>query len=360
MKKAFISDCEGPISKNDNAFEITSHFVPQGAKLFAVISRYDDILADVLKKPGYKAGNTLKLTLPFLKAYNVTDRKMQRFSIQSLVLILNAKDTLRYVRDVAYAFIVSTSYGHFIKAVCEALKFPFENTYCTNVSIDKYSMTEEEKAVLKRFAKEISQMPIIEIPSKAKSLHDFPENHRKIIQRLDEIFWKEIANMNSGKIFYEVNPIGGEEKAKAVKDAAERVGIDLAEVMYVGDSITDMEAFRLVKENDGLTVSFNGNQYAIKNAEIAVLSENSIVTAIIADVFCRFGKQQALNMVENWNSEALKKSLVNQALLRRLFKLYSKELPKVKIITSKNMESLSKESNDFRKKVRGEAVGKLG
>jgi len=360
MKKIFISDCEGPISKNDNAFEMTSHFVPNGDKLFAVISRYDDVLADVVKKLGYKAGYTLKLILPFLKAYDVADQKMREFSAQNLILIPNAKDTLQYVRKMAHAFIVSTSYEHYIKALCQALNFPYENTYCTKVNIDKYHMTEREKDRLKKLTKEISQMSTIETPSGAKSLNDFPEEHRKTIQRLDEIFWKEIANMESGKCFYDVNPVGGEEKADAVKEAAERAGADLSSVMYVGDSITDVEAFKLAKENRGLTVSFNGNQYAVKNAEIAVLSENSIVTAIIADAFCRFGKRGTLSLMENWSREALKKSHVNQTLLNRLFMLYPSELPKIKIITSENMEVLIKESSKFRKKVRGEAIGRLG
>ena len=360
MKKAFISDCEGPISKNDNAFEVTSHFVPNGDKLFVAISRYDDVLADILKKPGYKAGDTLKLIIPFLKTYGATDRKMREFSAQSLVLIQNVKDTLQYTRNIAHAFIVSTSYEHYIRALCQALNFPYENTYCTRLSIDKYRTTEEEKNTLKELAKEISQTLVIEIPPGAKSLNDFPEKHRKTIQRLDEIFWKEISNMESGKIFQEVNPIGGREKADAVKDAAERVGVDLADAMYVGDSITDAEAFRLVKENDGLAVSFNGNQYAVRNAEIAVLSENSIVTAIIADAFCRLGKQETVSLVEDWSRERLKKSLVSPILLNRLFELYPKGLPKVKIITSENMEILAKESSEFRKKVRGEAIGRLG
>lgn len=360
MKKVFISDCEGPISKNDNAFEITSHFVPNGDKLFTVISRYDDVLADVIKKPRYKAGYTLKLILPFLKACAVTDQKMREFSAQNLILIPNVRDTLQYVRNVAHAFIVSTSYEHYIKALCQALNFPYENTYCTKVNIDKYHMTAGEKNSLKKLTREISQMSIIEMPAGVKSLSDLPGECRKTIQRLDEIFWKEIANMESGKIFYEVNPVGGEEKADAVKEAVERAGADLSGVMYVGDSITDVEAFKLVKEKCGLTVSFNGNQYAIKNAEIAVLSENSIVTAIIADAFCRFGKRGTLSLMENWSREALKRSNVNQTLLNRLFVLYPSELPKVKIITSENMEVLIKGSSEFRKKVRGEAIGRLG
>ncbi|MFQ6074292.1 MAG: hypothetical protein ACE5KC_03635, partial [Candidatus Bathyarchaeia archaeon] len=68
-QRVFISDCEGPISKNDNAFELATHFIPEGDSFFTLISRYDDILADIVKKPGYKAGDTLKLILPFLKAY---------------------------------------------------------------------------------------------------------------------------------------------------------------------------------------------------------------------------------------------------------------------------------------------------
>ncbi len=130
--------------------------------------------------------------------------------------------------------------------------------------------------------------------------------------------------------------------------------------MYVGDSITDDEAFRLVERKGGLTVSFNGNQYAVKNAEIAVLSENSIVTAVIAEVFLRLGKSEALNLVKNWNRKALEKSTVNQNLLNRLFKAYPGRLPKAKIITDQNMETLAEESSKFRNKVRGEAIGGLG
>ncbi len=360
MKRVFISDCEGPISKNDNAFEITSHFVPDGDKLFTVISKYDDVLADVLKRPNYKAGDTLKLILPFLKAYDVTDKKVSKFSAQNLVLISNVKDTLDYVRNIADAFIVSTSYEHYMKALCQALAFPYENTYCTTLNIDKYAVTEKEKTRLKEIAREIAQMSIIEIPPEAKSIKDFSERDQETIRRLDEIFWKEIASMDSGSILAEVNPVGGSEKAEAVEDAVRRAGATLADVMYVGDSITDVEAFRLVKDSGGLAVSFNGNQYAIKNAEIAVVSKNSLVTAVIVDVFVRFGKQKTLSIVETWNRETLKQSPVNQTLLTSLFKLYSRELPKVKIITSENMEILAIESSEFRKKVRGEAIGRLG
>jgi energy-converting hydrogenase A subunit R len=318
------------------------------------------VLADVVKRRGYSAGSTLKLVLPFLKAYNVTDRKMAEFSAQNLILIAGSEDTLRHVRGVAEAFIVSTSYEHYIRALCQAVGFPFENTYCTRLSIDKYAVTAQEKARLKELAKEISAMPIITIPSTAKSLKDLPEKDQATVERLDEIFWREIAGMSCGKILSEVTTIGGGQKAEAICDAVRRAGASLADVMYVGDSITDVEAFRLVRDSGGLTVSFNGNNYAVKNAEVAVLVENSVLTAIIADVFCRHGKQQILKVASNWNHKSLRNSVILPSLLDRLFALYPKTLPKVQIVTAENMETLSRESSEFRKKVRGEAVGKLG
>ncbi|MGA9388034.1 MAG: HAD hydrolase family protein [Candidatus Bathyarchaeia archaeon] len=359
MKRVFISDCEGPISKNDNAFEVASQFIPNGNRLFSVISRYDDVLAEVLKRPSYKAGYTLKLILPFLKAYDLTDQKMQEFSANSLVLISNVKDMLQHVRSIAHAFVVSTSYEHYIRALCQALDFPFRNTYCTKVSIDKHYITKQERNRLKELAAEIAQMQMITIPPNVKSMEEFSHDDQRTIHRLDEIFWEKIANMESGRAYSEVNPMGGGEKAEAIEDVVRKLKVSLADAMYVGDSITDKEAFRLVRENRGLAVSFNGNQYAVSSAEIAVLSETSISTAIIADIFCRFGKKQALELAENWQKGKLNKSQVNRSLLERFFK-FNNNKSRVKIVTSRNVEKLARESNEFRRKVRGEAIGRLG
>jgi len=360
MKRAFISDCEGPISKNDNAFEITSHYVPNGDKLFTVISRYDDVLADILKRPGYRAGSTLKFVLPFLKAYDVTDREMQLFSARNLLLIQNSRNTLQHVRSIANAFIVSTSYEHYIRALCQTLDFPFENTYCTKLNLGKYRIAEAERLRLRKVADEIAQMPVFEIPSETKSLEDLSEKSRETVKRLDDIFLKELASMESGKMLSEVSPIGGSGKAAAVNDIAKKLGVKLADIIYVGDSITDEEAFKLVRENGGLTVSFNGNRYAVENAEIAVMSEDTTITAVIAEAFTRFGKEQTMKLTEKFTLEALEKASITPTLINQLAKSHPEGLPKVKNITSQNMETLAKESSDFRKKVRGEAVGRLG
>ena len=357
MKRLFISDCEGPISKNDNAFELASNFIPNGDKLFTNISKYDDVLADIMQKPGYSAGSTLKLILPFFKAYNITDKQMDEFSAKNIVLISDSQTTLHYVQAIADCFIVSTSYQHYIKALCKAVNFPFKNTYCTKVTLDKLAITPQEKERLKETAQEIAQMHLIEIPVTARTLDDFSYSDQAVIQRLDEIFWSLTPKMFIGKFLSDVVTIGGEQKAEAIRDAAKRLGADLADVMYVGDSITDIEAFKLVKDSGGLAVSFNGNRYAVENAQVAVISKSNIVTAAIADSFCKFGKEKAISTLQNWSYKALESSGVDSALLS---KLSVEGLPKAQIVTEKNMESLVKESSDFRKKVRGVAIGRLG
>ncbi|NLE04722.1 MAG: HAD hydrolase family protein, partial [Crenarchaeota archaeon] len=308
----------------------------------------------------YSAGGTLKLILPFFKAFDVTDKQMQEFSEQNIILIADTKDTLRQILDLTEAYIISTSYEHYIQALCKAISFPFQNTYCTRLQLDKYTLKEQEKTKLKEIAKEIASMPMINIPTNAKSLSDFSEKDQETINRLNQIFWTEIPSMSCGMIFSEINTIGGPQKAEAIKDIISKLNVPLSNVIYVGDSITDVEAFQLVKQNDGLAISFNGNSYAVKNAKIAVISENSIVTAIMADVFINHGKEAVYQIIQDWNRKALKRSIINPFLIGQLFALYTRGLPKVQILNAENMDLVAKESNEFRRKVRGHIIGRLG
>jgi energy-converting hydrogenase A subunit R len=359
-RKIFISDCEGPLSKNDNAFELTANFVPDGEKVFALVSRYDDVLADVLERPGYEAGTTLKLVVPFLKAYEVDDQAVRKYSEESLSLVPGAKGTLRFVSSKMHAFIISTSYQPYMSAFCDFTGFPIENTYCTKLSLDAYVISREEKERLKMFRKEIAAMPMIEIPKKAESLIAFSERDRKTIERLDRIFWQEILKMGSRTVLEEVNPVGGKEKAEAIKEIVATLDSGLSEVMHVGDSITDVASFQFVRDGGGLVISFNGNEYAVQEAEIAVLADNTIVTSILADVFNRSGRHGVTRLVEMWERSLLEKHSGNIEMLRELLKLYPEKLPEVEIVTDENREDLSRRSTVFRKKVRGEAVGRLG
>jgi len=344
MERVYITDCEGPLTKNDNAFEISAHFMPLGDRFFTLISRYDDILADILRRPDYNPGDTLKLILPFLKAHGVTDEMMKEFSRESLLLIPKADELIRSVKELMPSFIISTSYEHYISALCELTGFPFENTFSTKLSLNSYEIDEEEKKRLKELYDEILELNI-EIPENCKSFNELSIETREAVEKLDEIFWKEIAGMKIGRILKDVNPVGGSEKVKAIEDALERTGSSPENCMYVGDSITDAEPLRFVRENGGVSVSFNGNEYALREAEIAVISNRASVMLLLAKIFREYGKENLIEFVREF-PEALRES--------------SDEIVEIHILSSENFSEILRKSKEMRKKVRGEKIGSLG
>ena len=340
MGRQFNTDCEGPISKNDNALELSEFYIPGGRDFFSLVSKYDDYLADVEKKPGYKAGDTLKLILPFLKAFGATDEGMRQFSREHVLLVPGAGEALMNICAMMESFIISTSYEPYIDALCEVIGFPKDRAYSTRLSLDRYPLNEKERERLINLAQEIQKMGMIGWPEGAKGLGDLSPGDRDTIQTLNQIFWKEIPEMTLGKILSEVNPVGGKEKAHAVRLSLERTGNRLDEVFYVGDSITDVEAFEFVRGGGGVTLSFNGNRYALRSAESACLSQDASILAVLADVFRKEGREGLFERVDRGRGNP--------------------QFPKVCRITEENRVILTQESEAFRKKVRGVTIGSLG
>ncbi len=356
MRRQFNTDCEGPISKNDNAFELAQEFIPRGGEFFAKLSKYDDVLADIDKKPGYKSGDTLRLILPFFKAYGITDAGIREFSARNVLLVPGADAALRYIRDIMPAFIISTSYRPYINSLCELTGFPAENAYCTELAIDEYQIPQTEVGYLKELHDEILSLPIIEIPASADSRNDLDDGSITCVDRLDKIFWKEFPNMASGKLLEGVNPIGGFEKAEAIKKSCEKTGIQPSEVMYAGDSITDAEAMKLVKDVGGVAISFNGNRYAVESAEIACTSPNALILAALALAFKKDGAERVRALATKWDSEKIALENMMQASLPG----FSVEGINLCLIDDSDLEELVPRSENFRKTVRGKRIGRLG
>lgn len=288
-RRIFVSDCEGPITKNDNAAELADAFIPKGDRFFSKISLYDDYLAEVIRKPGYKAGDTLRLILPFFKAFGLDDKSMIKFSRHNIEMIPQADCMLREILDLVPAYIVSTSYAPYIRAVCDALGFPFKNTYSTSVSLDSYNLSTDEKTQLRDIHAQILDLPDFSIPSAATSADDLTEADRKTVSVLDEIFWSTLPRLEINRIINEVNPIGGREKAMAIEKIRDAEGADLRDVFYVGDSITDVDAFRLVRSGGGMALSFNGNDWAVKEASYAITAQTALPIGWLAMLFVNQG-----------------------------------------------------------------------
>ena len=347
FEKSFITDCEGPLTLNDNAFELSANFIENGDELFKILSLYDDYLVDVVKKEGYKAGNTLKLILPFFVSENLSNDDLIDFSQNHIFAVNDSKFLLSYLQKAMNTYIVSTSYGQYIEAISNYMGLPFENTFYTKVNLDNLTLTDEEIEKINEF--------------KALIL-DNPDDY----QLFDEIFFEEIVKMGIYDEIKKIDVVGGEGKKLAIDEIIERDGIDVNEILYIGDSITDVEPLDFARKNNGVSISFNGNEYPLRVAEIAIVSPSAITTAVIANVYINNDKNNVLKFIEDYNvSKDIEKLFddyeIDSEIKKEFFSTFDVEnYPLIQIISDENYEDILKVSKDMRNNIRGEDIGGLG
>jgi energy-converting hydrogenase A subunit R len=356
----FATDCEGPISKNDNALELAGHFLPQGELFFSRVSKYDDFLADVEKRPGYRAGDTLKLILPFFKAFGVTEKDMEAFSRDHILLLSRARETLNTISSLMPCYIISTSYTPYIRALCRAIGHPEEKAFSTAVPLDQFPILPLEKDKLKELEEEIAALPLFDWPADAGSLEDLEAQDRKCVERLNRIFWKDIASWGIGRLLTEITPVGGEEKALALKKISVLHNLPLSQAFYAGDSITDVQVFQEVNRAGGLTLAINGNAYAVREARMACLSGTTLPLAVLAETFNREGTEGALELAQTWGKSRLIAAGIKTDWVEALFPEGKPPAADLYILTDENRAQVGQKSSQFRKDVRGEVIGGLG
>ena len=347
FEKSFITDCEGPLTLNDNAFEIAAKFIENGDELFKTLSLYDDYLADVVKKENYKAGNTLKLILPFFVSENLKNKDMVDFSQNNIYSVSDSKLLLKYLKNVMNTYIVSTSYGQYIEAVSNYMEVPFENTFYTNVDVDSLTLNDDEIKKINEFKKLILENP-----------NDY--------ELFDDIFFTQISQMSIYEKIMEIEVVGGQGKKLAIDKIIERDGIDSDNMLYIGDSITDVEPLEFARANNGVSISFNGNEYPLKVAEIAIVSPSAIATAVIANIYAENDKGKVLKFIADYNDSNDLKELFNQynidlEIKEKFFDVFKNEnYPIIQLICDENYEEILKDSKYMRTNIRGEDIGGLG
>ena len=346
FEKSFITDCEGPLTLNDNAFELADNFIENGGDLFKILSLYDDYLVDVVKKPDYKAGNTLKLILPFFVVENLKNEDLIDFSRNNIYSVNDSKFLLEYLKETMNTYIVSTSYGQYIEAVSNYMDVPFENTFYTNVNVDELELTDDE---------------IEKINEYKNSILENPDDY----DLFDEIFFSEISEMGIYDKIREIEVVGGQGKKLAIDEIIERDAINTNEILYIGDSITDVEPLDFARKNNGISISFNGNEYPLKVAEIAIVSPSAIATAVIADIYARYDKNKVLEFIDDYNSTENMEKLfddcdIDDEIKKRFFSIFTNNYPLIQIITDENYENILNESKKMRNDIRGQDIGGLG
>ncbi len=312
MLKVICFDLEGPLSPQDNAYEITA-LIENGHKIFEVLSRYDDILT-IEGREGYEPGDTLSLIVPFLLYHGISERDIR--GVSDTAKIVDGVDyTVSKLKSLGWEiFVISTSYQQHAFNMGRRIRIPRDRIYCTKFPLDKYreeamgidfSLIEDvENDILKELypnpdnserTRKISFQEIF-VPNQSSALI-------RVKRRLDKFFYKDILKTGIGKFMKGVKVIGGQRKVDAVYKISERTGVPLSRIVAVGDSITDYKMLNEVRSKGGLSIVFNGNEYAIPYANIGMASSDMRFILVLLNAYMQGGREKVIETVNFWEKE---------------------------------------------------------
>lgn len=284
MEKLIFFDLEGPLSPQDNAYEVMG-LMDRGHEIFEVISRYDDLLALEGRKD-YEAGDTLSLIAPFLVYHNVKEEDIESVSSKA-VLVNGSRELIQKLMNAGWeVFVISTSYEQHAFNICDRLGVPRERIRCTSFPLNKYAeeFGEEDFGLLRKGEEDIL------------SLYP-PVDDDRIKERLDRLFFEDLPRSRIGSVITSMRVVGGQRKIEAMERIAGELGAGIGDSIVVGDSITDMKMLEYVKEKGGISVAFNGNQYAIPHSSIALATTDMRNLQRITDAWEEGGKTKVVERV---------------------------------------------------------------
>ncbi len=252
-------DLEGPLSLQDNAYELMKLF-PNGDRIFEVISRYDDLLA-LEEREDYEPGDTLALIVPFLILHNISEADITTLATKAS-LTGGATDLISQLQLSGWKiFCISTSYQQYAIYITQKLDIYAHNVACTSFPLDQFHKT---------LCKEDSEL-LQQAEEKILAMHPITDDDR-IKQSLDYFFWEELPTTDLGMAIKEVKPVGGRRKVAALNRFADKNTQPLSRWVVIGDSITDSRMLQAVDEAGGLAIAFNANEYALPYATMSLAS----------------------------------------------------------------------------------------
>ena len=120
------------------------------------------------------------------------------------------------------------------------------------------------------------------------------------------------------------------------------------------------------RKNGGVSISFNGNEYPLKVAEIAIVSPSAVTTAVVANIYAKYDKAKVLKFIEDYNNLKDYEDLFNQydvdlKIKERFFEVFEDEkYPIIQIVNENNFDDILKTSKYMRNNIRGQDIGGLG
>jgi energy-converting hydrogenase A subunit R len=289
MTKIICFDLEGPLSPQDNAYEVMG-LLEGGHRIFEVLSRYDDVLT-LEKREGYEPGDTLSLIVPFLIHHGIKEEDIKRVS-SSAKIVDGVKETIDALKKTGWdPHIISTSYEPHALSIAAKIGIPRHKVHCTKLPLEK----------MRKEAGDSTSSLIEEVEKDILSdLYPNLSDDNKTKTRLDRFFWEDLPKTTMGKVMKQVSVVGGQRKMDAVTEIAKKAERGIDEAVVVGDSITDYKMLGTVKDAGGVAVAFNGNRYSIPYANVGLACSDMRMLLVVIEGYECGQTKGALSVAREW------------------------------------------------------------
>ncbi|MCK5063152.1 MAG: HAD hydrolase family protein, partial [Candidatus Aenigmarchaeota archaeon] len=328
MNYNFCTDYEGEITPIDAALDVLAKLllkrgivnsIEEGEIIYKIISGFDDVTAelvrgtqysnDLIEKLEYTSGDTLRLIPVFFKALDVTDKELKDIYKEIGELYPGAEEGAKDIQELlgTELNIISTSWDGFLYSMNDGI-VPNKNIYGTPMKLDndKYTLNEAEKKIILDSLEKIKPLKEIKLDESIKRIKDLDLKSYIEYLIMRRIFFIDFAQIPAVmEIYNDIRPIGSKEKAKAVQEAAEKANVELKDVICVGDSSTDKDMLKLVKENGGITWTHNGKNSILDSAHFNLVTDNYYITAPLIAIANRFGKDGLILLARDWIYDSL-------------------------------------------------------
>ena len=286
-------DLEGPLSPEDNAYELMKRICPpKGDRIFEVISRYDDLLTlekieKKNRKKKYEPGDTLALIVPFLIYHNISVNDMTEAS-QKATLVNGARELVaKLIENGWWVGDITTCYQQYGYPITQRIGIPPDNVSCTALPLDELrgAFRKEDLAIIEQLEEDILALQPV-------------KDDRNIKNVLDAFYWGRRANPAVRAIVRRMKPRGGQRKVEALEIFARTQHATMDEIVVVGDSITDMTMLDTVNKAGGLAIAFNANEYALKYATMGLASVRLDDLWVVLEAWEKGGRQDVEKVVK--------------------------------------------------------------
>ncbi len=260
---------------------------PEGGRVFAAISRYDDLLT-LEEKPDYEPGDTLALIVPFLVLHGVTEHDIRTLAAGA-PFIGGARDLISRLQYRSWKiYCITTTYEQYALHLAQKLSIYAHNVACTPFPLDRLrtTMTAEDTAILQHMETELLALPS-------------PPEDAALKHLLDAYFWEKLPATSIGGLIRQVKPVGGRRKVAALERFSQAAGQPLSRWAYAGDSITDARVLQAVDDAGGLAIAFNANQYALPHATAGLASTHISDLGDLLEAWSSGGRKAAERFVKD-------------------------------------------------------------